>query len=282
MFTRTAGHVLNKRDSPRGRGQAAILRPGAAPDIAIGRLAPPESWAPLVDYVWTVRWRCAEPHVQQVIPQPVVHLAAEQWQGRPRVLVHGLSRRPFERRLVGEGQVVGAAFVPAGFRAVLRRSLAEISDRVVPLGDLLPVDDHTAARRMLEPGQTDEALATHMVGLLDAVGAEPDPLGVELARLMREIEDDPTLVRAEQVAERAGVQLRTLQRRFSEYVGIGPKWVVQRFRLLDAAAVAHAGGDVDWAGLAADLGFSDQAHLVRAFTAVVGTPPARYARDATA
>lgn len=272
---------MNKRDTPRGRGQAAIVRPGA-PEIQIGRLAPPEPWTDLVDYLWTVRWRCAEPHVQQVIPQPVVHLAAEEWQGRPRVLVHGLSRRPFERRLVGEGQVVGAAFVPAGFHAVLRRSLTEISERVVPLGELLDVDDEPAARRMLEPGRSDAALGAQMIDLLAVAGAEPDPLGAELAALMREIEDDPRLVRAEQVAERAGVPLRTLQRRFSEYVGIGPKWVVQRFRLLDAAAVANAGGEVDWAGLALDLGFSDQAHLVRTFTAVVGTPPARYAREAGA
>ena len=64
-----------------------------------------------------------------------------------------------------------------------------------------------------------------------------------------------------------------------EYVGIGPKWVIQRFRILDAAAAAHAGAVTDWAGLAHELGFSDQAHLTRAFTRVVGTPPATYARD---
>ena len=56
--------------------------------------------------------------------------------------------------------------------------------------------------------------------------------------------------------------------------------MVQRFRLLDAAAAAHAGTRTDWAGLAAELGFSDQAHLTRAFTSVVGTPPATYAREA--
>ncbi|MEH3034691.1 MAG: AraC family transcriptional regulator [Aeromicrobium erythreum] len=151
----------------------------------------------------------------------------------------------------------------------------------MPLGELLDVDDGSAAERMLEPGQDDEALAGHLVDLLDAVGAERDETGPEVARLVAAIESDPTVVRVEQVAELAGLPLRTLQRRFSEYVGIGPRWVVRRFRLLDAAAVANRGGEVDWAALAADLGFSDQAHLVRSFTAVVGTPPARYTRGAT-
>jgi AraC-like DNA-binding protein len=39
---------------------------------------------------------------------------------------------------------------------------------------------------------------------------------------------------------------------------------------------------VDWADLAAELGFADQAHLTRAFTATIGMPPAAYASQAQA
>jgi AraC-like DNA-binding protein len=39
---------------------------------------------------------------------------------------------------------------------------------------------------------------------------------------------------------------------------------------------------VDWAALAAELGFADQAHLTRAFTATIGVPPVVYARQAQA
>uniref|UniRef100_UPI0036F1D34D helix-turn-helix domain-containing protein n=1 Tax=Fodinicola feengrottensis TaxID=435914 RepID=UPI0036F1D34D len=38
------------------------------------------------------------------------------------------------------------------------------------------------------------------------------------------------------------------------------------------------GADIDWAELAAHLGYADQAHFTRAFTATVGVSPARYAR----
>ena len=37
---------------------------------------------------------------------------------------------------------------------------------------------------------------------------------------------------------------------------------------------------VDWSALARELGFADQAHLTRAFTATIGVPPAAYAREA--
>ena len=114
---------------------------------------------------------------------------------------------------------------------------------------------------------------------LRGLDPEPDPLVEDLATLVERAEEDTDLVRAEQLAEIAGVSLRTLQRRFHAYVGIGPKWVVQRFRLLDVTSAAHGDADVDWAGLAVRLGYADQPHLIRAFTQLVGHPPATYRRE---
>jgi AraC-like DNA-binding protein len=119
-----------------------------------------------------------------------------------------------------------------------------------------------------------------MEDYLHALDPRPDPVVDEVRTLVGRAEQDRTITRAEQLAELAATSLRSLQRQFTEYVGIGPKWVVSRFRILDAAAAAHSGESVDWAALAADLGYTDQAHLTRAFTAVVGTPPATYAKEA--
>jgi len=56
--------------------------------------------------------------------------------------------------------------------------------------------------------------------------------------------------------------------------------VLRRARLHEAAARAESGTAVDWAALASDLGYADQAHLTRDFTATVGVPPARYSSRA--
>jgi AraC-like DNA-binding protein len=71
--------------------------------------------------------------------------------------------------------------------------------------------------------------------------------------------------------------VRALQRLFAAYVGVGPKWIILRYRIHEALSRAEAAGPVDWAALAADLGYADQAHLVRDFTATVGVPPTTYA-----
>ena len=61
-------------------------------------------------------------------------------------------------------------------------------------------------------------------------------------------------------------------------MGVGPKWVIQRYRLHEAVARVQAGRPVAWAALAQDLGYFDQAHFIRDFKAMVGQTPQAYAR----
>jgi AraC-like DNA-binding protein len=266
---------------PAGRGESAIVRPSAAAQhIDIRRVVPSEPWQRFIQYHWIVRWECPEPFEQQVIPQPCVHVSAERVADRPRLLVNGITREPFIRTLTGTGHVLGAAFKPASFRALLGADLGLVSGRVVPFGDVVGLDDSAAAGEIVRADATDEEMVVALEAYLDQLRPTPDPHADDINALVEAAEQDRSLIRAEQLAELAGVSLRTLQRQFTAYLGIGPKWVVQRFRLLDAAAAAHAGTRTDWAELAAELGFSDQAHLTRAFTSVVGTPPATYAREA--
>jgi AraC-like DNA-binding protein len=95
------------------------------------------------------------------------------------------------------------------------------------------------------------------------------------------VQGDPAIRRAADLAALAGTGVRSLQRLCAEWVGVGPTWLVRCARLHEAAGRA-AGGPVDWAALAVELGYADQSHLVRDFARVIGEPPARYARSAAA
>jgi hypothetical protein len=65
--------------SPARPGRAyAVLRPTqAGRHIDVGRATPGAGLADLVDYFWWVRWDVAQPHEQEVVPRPVVHVSAE-------------------------------------------------------------------------------------------------------------------------------------------------------------------------------------------------------------
>jgi AraC-like DNA-binding protein len=75
---------------------------------------------------------------------------------------------------------------------------------------------------------------------------------------------------------------RTLQRLFAKYVGVSPKWVIQRYRLHEAAERLVGPTPISQSTLALSLGYSDQAHFIRDFKAIVGMSPAAYAKASRA
>ncbi|QMU68183.1 AraC family transcriptional regulator [Streptacidiphilus sp. P02-A3a] len=253
---------------PRG-----VLRPsGTGGLFTLDRVRPTPELDTLVECYWNVRWdlRGLPPREQQVLAHPQLHLVFEQ----PEARVYGVDRGLFVRRLEGRGQVLGIKFRPGGFRPFWGGPVQELADRVLPAAEVFGEAVAGTNRGILAldslPGMA--ALAD---AFLLARRPAADPRVAEVTAMVDLAAADHGIVRVEQLAARCEVSVRTLQRLFAEYVGVGPKWVLRRFRLQQAALLADAGA-VDWPLLAAELGYADQAHLSRDFTAVVGRPPTRY------
>ncbi len=252
-----------------------ILDPATAAErFELARFVPEGALQRFVTYYWTIRWdlRGTPPHVQQVLPYPDVHLVID----RARSGVFGVVTQRFERRLRGAGRVLGVRFRPGAFHAFSRRPICELTDRVLPLDAVFPIVPGREIDRVLSCGDP-RAQIDRVESWLGAALPEVDPRAARVEAILSQIERDRRVHRAAQVAERAGCGLRTLQRLFRRYVGVGPKWVIRRYRLQEAAERLARGEAPDRAALALALGYADQAHLTRDFTALVGQPPARYA-----
>ncbi len=254
-----------------GRGVLYPREQGAVANVE--RRTPGEALAPFVEFYWHVQWRTEEPFETKVLSHPNVHLVFEE----PVPLVYGVDRRLFVRRLEGRGQVLGVKFRPGGFRSIAPGPVIELADRRIPAADLFGPEVDDVNRAVLGRSDTDAMVGPAEEFLLRHL-PDPDPVAGEVAAMVDAITTDPALFRVGQAAEALHVSVRTLQRLFAEYVGASPKWVLRRARLHEAAARADQGVPVDWANLADDLGYSDQSHLIRDFTATVGVSPAKYAR----
>jgi AraC-like DNA-binding protein len=93
---------------------------------------------------------------------------------------------------------------------------------------------------------------------------------------MADIREAPPDGSVADLAARHHVSVRTVQRLFSQYVGVGPKWVMQRYRLHDAVERLDRRRRYDWTRFALDLGYYDHAHFLRDFRSLVGLTPAAY------
>jgi len=100
---------------------------------------------------------------------------------------------------------------------------------------------------------------------------------IELAtNLVKEILLERDIKAVEHLASRAGVGKRRLQRLFNEYVGASPKWVIRRYRLHELIEAMNSGRRLDWAQVALELGYFDQAHLINDFKSIFGYSPTEY------
>ena len=223
---------------------------------------PGPALAPFVRHFWAVEWSYDEPFRQLIVPYPEVHLTARDG-GPPEV--HGVCTGHVIKVLEGAGQVVGVAFRPGGFRPFLRAPVSALTNRTRPSADVL-----TAPRTAL-------ANVAAVEQWLLELRPDRDPVAEWVAGVVEQVAGDPGISRVDQLAKRCDCGVRRLQRLFAEYVGVSPKWVIRRYRLHEVTERMAAGTAVDWARLAVELGFADQAHLARDFAAMFGEPPTHYA-----
>ncbi|HXV94799.1 MAG TPA: helix-turn-helix domain-containing protein, partial [Pseudonocardia sp.] len=186
-------------------------------------------------------------------------------------------RERFTYSLRGSGRVFGVKFRPGAFLPFLARPVASITGVVLPAEQLWGPAATSLAEAM-DAARGAEELIRLAEGFLLARRPEPDPQVELVGRIVAALLHDRTIRRVEEVERRFGIRARTLQRIFARYVGVSPKWVLNRYRLHEAAAALAREQHRPWAQVATELGYFDQSHFIRDFTAAIGMTPVAYAQ----
>lgn len=257
--------------SPEPRG---VLHRLAVGEFAHGRVEAPTDLADRIEHFWSVRWNLAglAPQVQETLPHPNVHLVVEPG----RIDAWGVHTGRWTRVLEGRSSAFGIKFRPGGFRALLGRAVATIADASIPASALF--GDAAARLNGVLHCDGDAAAADIAASFLRPRLPAIDTPALLAGRIVDSVADDRGLHSADELARRFDMTLRALQRLFNEQVGVGPKWVIKRYRMHEAVARVQAGEPVSWAALAQDLGYFDQAHFIADFRQLVGRTPDEYAK----
>jgi len=274
-----AGRYLVKSRQVTGEPRGVLERQAGEQWFRLSRRPAAPDLADLVEHCWTVRWdlRGRDPYPQHVLTHPSVHVVVE----RDRSEVVGVVTGRFTRVLEGRGRAFGIKFRPAGFHPFLGSPVAALTNRMLAISDVFGPDGGTYARR-IESLEDESQMADAAEAFVRSRLPAPDPVVAAINGVVARIMQDREITRVAHVVDRSGMTERRLQRLFAEYVGVNPKWVIRRYRLHEAAERLAAGGEVDLAALAVELGYFDQAHFAKDFRAIVGRPPAGYARAAGA
>jgi AraC-like DNA-binding protein len=269
---KTATPELIEKPGPH-RGVLDIAH--AAQNFVLHRYYPSPALAPFIEHFWIIHWdlRGRPDYTAEVLPHPAINLAFT----RERGWITGVTTDKYTYRLEGRGDVLGIQFRPGAFRGFFGRDVDTVTDRTLPATDLFPAADDGFRERLLGRA-TDAEIVADGEALLGASLPAPDPNVELITEIIALVRDDRQLAAVGHIARRFGMAERTLQHLFKTHVGIGLKWIIRRYRLMEAAELAESGTAQNWTEIAHQLGYADQAHFTNDFTRIIGRPPTGHAK----
>jgi len=230
-------------------------------------VAPRQDLAPWVLSFWefSVTAKIA-PFVHRVFPDgcTVISYSLRLPPEVPMLRVSGPLLGPREMIVHPPATAWGVRLQPAACRAVLGCSPLAILNKTCEANEIV---EGRANRELLEQldrcANFQDAIAAFEVFLRNQI--QPGQLDTQMAKAADRIARKRGQLPISQIADSVGLGVRQLERRFKDAIGLTPKQFARARRFRTAAVALAKGSERNWAELAAELGFSDQPHLVRDF-----------------
>lgn len=192
--------------------------------------------------------------------------------GRPGVrlgsFVAGVTEAPVLVGHDGSAHCLQVNLTALGARRLLGMPMHELANQTIAVEDVLGRRGEALVHRVGEESAwsrrfalVDRAIRTRL--------AEAPEIDAEVAWSLERITAAPIGA----LAAELGWSHRRLIARYRDAVGLPPKMVARIVRFEALTARLSSGRPVDWAALAADCGFFDQAHLAREVRDLAGVTP---------
>ncbi len=251
-----------------------LYRAAVKPNLQFTPYAPADDLQFFVERYWIVRWdlRGQPPYHAEHLPDASVHLIIEDEMAG----VFGVTSSKFSRLTEGAGRAFCIKFRPGAFYPFVNFPVSRLTDKRASLAEVFG-----AAGQALETAiraAEDEQSIEIAEQFLRSRHPERDESVALIHQIIERIIVDRALTKCSELERYFNMTQRTLQRLFSRCVGIGPSWVIRRYRIHEAVEQLEQGKTVDWPELAVDLGYFDQAHFIKDFKRLIGVSPARYVR----
>jgi AraC-like DNA-binding protein len=199
----------------------------------------------------------------------------EDWRQPGRFRITGPQSRAVRLRPYGPVGGVMVRLRPEAAARVTGAAMHEFHDAAFSIDDVFrPAEVSRLDERLAEAAGPAVRVAAVQAFLLRHLrDDDQESVAHHAARLLRH---DPSLS-VRHLASRLDVSERHLSRRFVNEIGVPPKQFARIARIGKVVA-AGRGADTDWSNVAASCGFSDQAHMIHEFNAMVGRPPDAFFR----
>ncbi|WP_420967871.1 helix-turn-helix domain-containing protein [Bradyrhizobium sp. B120] len=194
---------------------------------------------------------------------------------RQQSFAAGLYAGPVYIESDGHAACVQVDFTPLGAYSFFGGAVTELAGRMIDIEDVLGHEGHRLRERLGAETCWQRRFDLIEDFVLRRAGHTPSP---EIAFAYRRLARSAGAISIAALAGEIGWSRKHLVGRFRSELGIAPKSLARMMRFHRASRLAQSGSRLGWAGIAAESGYADQAHLAREFVEFAGEPPTAWAR----
>jgi AraC-like DNA-binding protein len=247
--------------------------------ILISASEPADLLTDYIEYIWYMRWDIPKGDALRCIvaPNPCSKLVVLQHDNVTyRPLIIGTKNESDVFELRGAGTTIGIDFKPGGLFPFLGKSMtdwpAEGTKAAELFNDIPLVSEELWTEFSLTKwlNQMENFLTKHLSNLHENRYKQINFL---IDGVLKK-----ALTTPEEIAQEAGVSVRTLQRIFREEVGISPRDLLRIARFNEAIRQISQDDFKTFVDVALESGFFDQPHMVNEFQKLAATPPTKFRR----
>jgi AraC-like DNA-binding protein len=211
----------------------------------------------------------------RVLPDGCVDILFQrEGNGSGALNVVGTMTRAHVFELPARQVALGVRFKPAMAARFLRVGGAEILDRTIALGDLWSSIRTRQLAELIADSKTAEGRAAQIETALGEAPALDAP-----ERAIAQLVESRGIVNLDDLADAARLSPRQFRRICLERTGISAKRLARILRFRNAVARATPSRRGDWAEVALECGYYDQAHLINEFREFSGVAPGNFSTD---
>jgi AraC-like DNA-binding protein len=193
-----------------------------------------------------------------------------------RAWVSGLQQSCLDIRSPSPPRLIAASLHASCAAALLGVSGREITSQVIELDEILSGEIELLADRLdslAHPQRQFLVFEEFLRGRLRRARLMAEPMDWAVRKTF----STGGRITTSELSRRTGYSSRYVELAFSQHVGLAPKRLSRLVRFSRAVGAIPQDRRPDWARIAADCGFFDQAHFSKEFRLFAGVPPSSYA-----
>jgi AraC-like DNA-binding protein len=191
---------------------------------------------------------------------------------QPRSFVFGQITKYIEIAPTGKSGIIAARFLPEGLVPFLDMPVASLENKAVDIEKVFGQKGKQLEEKVLAATSHSARMALIETFLLGKL-VEPTTIDSITSTCVEVIFQSRGKLDMEEVADKANINRRNMERRFTTAIGMSPKQLSRVARLQSAVKMLEQNKFSNLTALAYETGYYDQAHFIKDFKEFTGLSP---------